>query len=109
MLIGLGLAGGHFSRMEQDRVQLQYTLYNHRRRTGQARYFQSCFLPLYLPITEVLRPYLRQLMDNEGQGSVRNMLDHRHACARPCDARQGLANLNTPEQWQTAITNGMTL
>ncbi|MBT1063389.1 molybdenum cofactor guanylyltransferase [Bowmanella sp. Y26] len=85
------------------RPSLLHDLYRYGRKNGRPYYFQHCFLPLYLPITEVLRNYLKQLMDNEGQGSVRHMLAHLQACALPCKAKHRLRNLNTPEQWQSAI------
>lgn len=65
-------------------------------------YFQDSFLPLYLPVNPALRDYLAELLDNEGCGSVRQMLDQQGALSIPCSELNMLQNINTPAQWQHA-------
>ncbi|WP_417356456.1 molybdenum cofactor guanylyltransferase [Gallaecimonas pentaromativorans] len=69
---------------------------------GRPSYFDDCFLPLYLPVSQAAKDFLGDLLANEGQGRVRRLLDHLDAIALPCPPAPLLQNLNTPADWQQA-------
>lgn len=72
--------------------------------------FESCFLPLYIPLSDVVQQYLTTLLQPQGeqikmpikksQYSIKKMLDSMQGIQIPPLGKTRLDNINTPEQWQ---------
>ncbi|WP_115718552.1 molybdenum cofactor guanylyltransferase [Gallaecimonas mangrovi] len=68
-------------------------------------YFDDCYLPLYLPVSDKARRFLDKLLASDGQGRVRQLLNYLDAIVLPIADRTPLRNLNTPADWQQALTS----
>jgi molybdenum cofactor guanylyltransferase len=76
--------------------------------TAKAICFNQCFLPLYLPVTTIVKQYLRQAFASEafkktGKGpSFKEIFMLTNGISIPLVDTHVLLNTNTPEQWQEA-------
>ncbi|GGD77787.1 molybdenum cofactor guanylyltransferase [Lacimicrobium alkaliphilum] len=84
--------------------ELLSTLINHSHQHRCSCYFQSSYLPACLLLSDKLKDTLFTQLSNEGQGSVKGLLQSAEAQALPCDQEQRLINVNTPQQWQALLT-----
>jgi molybdopterin-guanine dinucleotide biosynthesis protein A len=69
------------------------------REAKQACCYQHCYLPLYLPVTQKTHAYIKQLMQNGGNYSVKHMLLSLDGMQVGVDDDQLLININKPEEW----------
>lgn len=71
------------------------------REQQQALYFGEEYLPLYLPVNDLLRTDLNQRIGQAGSDkSVRAMLRRQQAASLPVPDPILFTNTNTPEEWQ---------
>ncbi|WP_339720259.1 molybdenum cofactor guanylyltransferase [uncultured Paraglaciecola sp.] len=80
------------------------------RKNNSICYFESCFLPLYLPLSVAVSHYLTThltpqydntlVQNKKSQYSLKKMLDSLQAIQIPALKKTRLDNINTPEQWQ---------
>ncbi|GAB3017256.1 molybdenum cofactor guanylyltransferase [Bowmanella dokdonensis] len=67
-------------------------------------HYEESHLPLYLPVSQKVVSYLNRLLGKKGQGSVHQMLGYLNSHSLPCPMPEQLCNLNTPTDWQQAMT-----
>ncbi len=66
-------------------------------------HFDNHYLPLYLPNTQNVRQYLKDVMDGTIKNrSIRNLCRHFNAVAISPKDEDRLSNANTPDQWRDA-------
>lgn len=76
--------------------------------TTKTTCFNQCFLPMYLPVTAIVKQYLRQSFASEsfkktGKGpSFKEIFRRTNGISVPLVDTHVLFNTNTPEQWQQA-------
>ncbi len=81
-----------------DIIALQTYSRNHNR----ACYFERHPLPCVIPVNNDVKCYVEQQLMQNGNYSVKGVLNFVQAAALPMPESAGLLNTNTPEEWNAA-------